>query len=132
VLVAGLKHKDAYVRAEAAFTLALLGPDAKEATASLRAALKDPYTRVRLHVAHCLLRLDPNDDEAGKVLVAAATRGALPRGYPETRITVLRALAEVAARDESVVPALREIMQNEPHRVWVALADVLKKVGISP
>jgi hypothetical protein len=66
------------------------------------------------------------------VLVEAAAKGALPRGYPETRIGVLRTLAEVAAQDRSAVPVLREIMQGEPHRVWVALADVLKKVGISP
>jgi HEAT repeat protein len=132
VLVAGLKDKDEYVRTEAAFTLGLMGKDTREATASLRTALKDPCNRVRLHAAHCLLRQDGDDREAAAALLEAATKGALPRGYPETRIAVLRAMAEVAARDRSAVPALREIMSSEPHRVWVALADVLKKVGISP
>ena len=101
-------------------------------TAALRDALKDPYTKVRFHVSYCLVQIDRGDKAAAQEFLAALPRSGLPKSYPITRIGVLRTLGDLAARDRAAVPVLRDLLQGESDRVWVALADVLKKLNGTP
>jgi HEAT repeat protein len=109
-----------------------MGRDARGAAAALRAALKDPYSKVRFHVSYCLVQIDRGDKAAAQTFLEALPKSGMPKSYPVTRIGVLRTLGELAAREKAAVPVLRALLQDESDRVWVALADVLKKLNGTP
>jgi HEAT repeat protein len=70
-LMAGLRHTDSSVRAEAADDLGQLGPIAQDAIPSLQATLKDPDGYVRVNAAEALARIDGKDRGALPTLIAA-------------------------------------------------------------
>ena len=114
VLLESLKSPEDHVRADAAFCLGLMGPDAKGAAEPMRAALKDPFNKVRFWVAYGLVRADRNDP-AKAVLLEAVQKAGLPQVYSATRIEVLRVLGELALKDKAAVPVLRQALDFEPH-----------------
>jgi len=128
VLLSALKDPEDHTRVSAAFCLGLIGPQIKEAVTDLRPALKDKYGRVGFHVAHGLVQIDRADKEAAAVFVAGVAKGYMPKAYADTRVRMLRVLAQIAETDPAAAGVLRDTLRSEPHRANVALGDALKKI----
>ena len=70
-LVEALRDENPDVRAQAAWALARMGPEAREAVPSLAAALADEDDRVRQSAARALGQIGPDAAEAVGVLIQA-------------------------------------------------------------
>jgi HEAT repeat protein len=146
-----------HVRCRAAEGLALLGPDARPATADLIECLKDPTPGIRVAAAKAIAEIAVDDEDVSEALIrslkdqrldvriAAAT--ALSRSPP--RATTIRALsdalsddylgARVAAAESlgkfgpkatAAAPSLKKVLRDEYLAGRSAAAEALKKVEV--
>jgi HEAT repeat protein len=123
-LMSGLQEPDWPARLEAAQTLGLIGPAAKEAVPALRKALQDSKPAVRIRVAEALTAIDPSQREAITVLVELLKS-------PEDRIRkgAADALGNAGIDAETAVPSLTAALGDPDAKVRWAAADALGRFG---
>jgi HEAT repeat protein len=120
-VIEALGHKDSVVRRNAAITLGMMGPEAKDAIPALIVALKDRESHVPPSVAAAIWQIDQTAYDVKPILIAA-----LKDADSDTRRTVAEALAHKAPEAPEVNPDLRlaliEALKDEDVRINSAIA----------
>ncbi|MFQ5794128.1 MAG: HEAT repeat domain-containing protein [Candidatus Bipolaricaulia bacterium] len=145
--------EDAGVRAEAAFALGAIGPEAQEVVPVLAEALRDEDEFVRFGAAFALVEIGPaavpalvetlRDEDAGVREEAAFVLGeigsaavpvlveALQDEDVLVRATAAEALEKIGPDAKDAVPALIEALQDEDWRVRTNVAWALGNIGLA-
>jgi HEAT repeat protein len=146
---AALKDPDPRVRAEAARTLARLGPKARPALTALKEAFKDPDADVRAQAGYALAAMGPENlpllldalasgDPRGMLRTALRQFGpavvpgllkALAADEPRLRRAAAAALGEYPLSARTIVPALRRALSDPDVLVRVEAASALHTVN---
>jgi hypothetical protein len=107
-LIRVLKDADPFIRAEAAETLAALGPAARPSVAALvDSALRDDHTVVRTHAVTALRQVGREAET-----VVPALMSLLGEQDVELRVEAMRALRAFAPDAAAAVPALAEALDE--------------------
>ena len=142
---------------EVAYQLAWLGPKAREAVPSLRAALTDKQLQVRIYAAGALAHIEPSATDSIPVLIEAlkhpddrdldigAVPGALARIGPRAKAALptlirlvkngsddadlLKALVQIDPEGIECVPALIEALKREDYEYVDVAANCLGLLG---
>jgi HEAT repeat protein len=120
-LCEGLKNKKPTVRYWSAFTLGVIGPDAREAVPALAVALEDSEPRVRLAVAGTLGEFGPDAREAIPALVRC-----LRSSSRDLQVQAADALISIGPAG---VPALVDLLQDKNALVRASAIYVLGQMG---
>ncbi len=128
IAMANLADEDLTVRYAAAGALGMLGPAAVPAEAAIRGVQRETTDEfLKAECAWVRARMHPNDRELQQQAVEALI-GAMQQGPPRLRIGAARALVELNADPEVVLPALSSALTAaEPEMVQnavEALADL--------
>jgi len=120
-VIEALGHKDSVVRRNAAITLGMMGPEAKDAIPGLIVALKDRESHVPPAAAAAIWQIDQTAYDVKPILIAA-----LKDADSDTRRTVAEALAHKAPEAPEANPDLRlaliEALKDGDVRINSAIA----------
>jgi HEAT repeat protein/cyclophilin family peptidyl-prolyl cis-trans isomerase len=137
-LVSALQDSDAEVRAMAAFSIGLIGPEAREGARPLRAALEDPSAVVR---ARAIEGLGLVGDAASAPAIVAAATGCGDRiasiaaddeeaaKAPEIEICRLALFALARLRDYERLAQVALTPEGQPVSRWWPVAYALQRIG---
>jgi hypothetical protein len=122
-LVDLLQDQREEVRAQAAMSLNMLGPQAEEAKGALLSALKDPSRDVRLSAAITIGKME--NLTAGDVMDLAKR---LDDPAPAVRFEAAEALGKAGPVAEPAIPLLVEALHDRDERVRALAAEALGKL----
>jgi HEAT repeat protein len=153
-LIRALRERDVRFRQRAAKSLALIGPEAREAVPDLIVCLRDPDTGVRAATVLALGEIgpearsavprlvgalgDPNDTvralalEALRAIGPGATEAlgqTLLKGQPRQRQAAAQALGLLGRPGRKALPQLRQALRDRDARVRAAAGQALGRMG---
>jgi chaperonin GroL len=123
-LIRQLQSQDVKVRSEAASTLVLIGPKAKDAVPALIAALKDQHANVRSPAAAALGGIGPKAKDAVPALIAT-----LQDQDEHVRSAAADALGGIGPDAKDAVPTLIAALKDQNAYVRRSAAGALFRIG---